>query len=165
MTWRSWAMCAVLAASMACRSDESTTMPQITPTLLITNNTCDSVECGTLEVRVFFESFLQWIPENPLGLRAAAGAGWYVAPGQKCFAFDPYTITITGPDSTGAVHTTHHTWTAADTDGLYLVAVDSGTLNVRGVTATFVQSQSPGWAVAFPSQQGPVAVMSSACRP
>ena len=159
--------CAVAVASAACRSDDLTSTPEMAPTLLVTNTTCEVGRCGTLEIRVFFWSFLRWVPENPLGLRAAEGAGWYVAPGQKCFTFAPYTINITGPDSTGTIHTTHHTWTPADTEGVFLVAVDSATLNVRGVTAMFVQSSAPGWNIAFPNQQadGAPVIAAEACKP
>ena len=166
MTWRLSVACAVAVTSVACSSGDATSTPETARTLLVTNTTCTGGPCGTLEIRVFFQSFLQWIPENPLGLRAANGVGWYVPPGQKCFALDPYTINITGPDNTGVISTTHHTWTAADTGGIFLVAVDSGTLNVRGMSTTFAQANSPGWSITFPNQQadGAGAAMAEACH-
>jgi hypothetical protein len=140
------------------------------PTVLVTNTTCETGRCATLEVRAFVRAF--HVPQTPDGLRILGEA----PPGQTCLRFPPsWPLRIIGPDTTGKVDTTTVTWTPDNADGIYLIAVDSlvyhgggspGQVDSSnraippfdgvdvasvGETPTFVPGEAEGWTVSFPS--------------
>jgi len=154
-------------AAVACSSPDA---PRPLPTVLVTNETCDSARCRTLEVRAFVWKFT--VPQWPQGFKVLGEA----PPGQTCFTFPPsWSLRISGPDSTGRVDTLIITWTPDDTIPIYLVAVDSAFFHGHataaqidssrqglwpydgffpgsvGETRNFAPRDAPGWSVTFPS--------------
>src|SRR6266513_2596499 len=150
----------------ACSSPDA---PRSLPTVLVTNATCDSGRCRTVEVRAYLWKFL--IPYPPWGDLVIGEA----PPGQTCLTFPPsWSMRIIGPDSTGRVDTTTIIWSPDDGSEIYLVAVDSAFfhgdatpaqidsarqrvwpytgmfMGSVGETPNFAPREAPGWMVTFP---------------
>lgn len=160
----------VVAAAIVAWACSPSDAPRAIPTVLINNDTCQAGRCATLEIRAYVWKFL--VPYPPQG----EGLVGYAPPGQTCLTFPrSWTMTVTGPDSTGKMDTTITTWTPSDPSEIYLIALDSfyfhtaldsaqtDTLDHRGVyfdmiakgsigeTGNFSVSSSPGWQATFPA--------------
>jgi hypothetical protein len=149
----------------------SSSAPAPLPTVLVTNASCDSGRCTTLEIRAFVWKFT--VPQWPSGLEILGEA----APGQTCITFPrEWRLRIIGPDTTGRVDTASIRWTPDDGSEIYLVAVDSALYHAGpdsaqydsltrgllpyfddfapgsvGETSNFSAGTAAGWAVSFPS--------------
>jgi hypothetical protein len=156
--------------------------------VLVTNASCDSGRCTTLEIRAFVWKFT--VPQDPSGLEILGE----VPPGHSCLTFPAdWKLRIIGsPDTTGHVDTTTITWTPNDGTEIYLIAVDSAlyhsppdsaqadSLN-RGLwtyfdgltpasvgeTANFSPGMAAGWLVSYPSApvHGANLTTGSSCSP
>jgi hypothetical protein len=124
------------------------------PTVFITNATCSSGPCRTLQVLAYDETVQA--PPVPGGWRFELG---YVSSPSGCLTF-PHSTPATGNGVTFA------TMTVAD--GFQLSARDVQTLVETRNTSTFVPQDAPGWSVTFDtapvSPTGPYA-MTNACTP
>lgn len=164
----------------------SPTTPAPLPTLFVTNGTCASGVCRTLEIRAFVWAFP--VPQVPPGLEVVGR----VRTATACLTFPAqWRFFVT---TVGSTDTVFYTWTPSNSSGIMLFAVDSalfytgGTVAQRdssrqalwpydgtglgsvGHTATFVPGSAAGWTVTFPStsQSGPAApglTPTSACVP
>lgn len=167
--------------------------PRRLPTVLVTNATCDSGRCATLEIRAFIWKFA--VPgQLPWGFGVVGEA----PPGERCLTFPPsWSLTVIGDtivgDTTGQVDTVIVTWTPDDTFPINLVAVDSaffhggldsaridslkegllpyfdgvGFGRTVGETPKFAPGSSAGWSATFPSTPPWSArlVAGEACKP
>ena len=153
---------AIGAVAVECSAPEA---PRPLPTVLVTNATCDSGGCRTLEVRAFVTKWL--VPYPPYGEKVL---GW-VPPGTTCLTFPAsWRFGIIGPSDT-----VWSTWTPSDRDQIYLIALDSAffhghftqaqfdssikgiwpydgaTPSSMGETPYFIPADAHGWRVTFPS--------------
>ena len=140
----------------ACQSND-TAGTSTTPTILVTNGTCLSGHCDSLEILAF--------PSNqPL----TPGGFWSIDLGlmtgpQACLALPPSaTFRVTGPDSNGIVHTINYAWTPTVSLSLGSIAPADGRLQASPTTAVFVPASAAGWRVTLP---GPQLTSDSACLP
>ena len=158
----------VAIIGLGCSS--ATAPPRPPPTLLVTNATCESGTCRTLDLLAFIWGW--HIPQPPTGIRQV---GLVHGP-TTCLVF-PHEWTIwTGPVS----DTTLLTWTPSNPAGIFIWAFDStmaytgGTPaqndssnqglwpydgeapGAVGLTPTFVPGNAAGWSITFPavSQSG-----------
>ena len=119
-----------------------------TPTLLVTNATCLSGRCDSLEILAF-----------PTDQPLTPGGYWSIDLGlmtgpQACVTLPPSaTFRVTGPDSTGVVHTVTYTWTPALSLSLGAIAPGGGRLQASPTTAAFVPGSAAGWRVTLPGSQ------------
>lgn len=151
MTTQSIAACVALLAATACGAHDPTSSATnrvalvrdgSTPTLLVTNATCDSGPCVPFEVRGFVPKFN--VPGQPPWGFVRLGS---VTGRSACLALPAsWTLTIIGPGDTTAI-----TWT--DGESIKLSAITTR-LEVLGSTNEFVPDSAPGWSVTFPSGAG-----------
>jgi hypothetical protein len=131
----------------ACQSND-TAGTSTTPTLLVTNATCLSGHCDSLEILAFPSNQ----PLTPGGLWSI-DLGLMTGP-QACVTLPPSaTFRVTGPDSTGVVHTVIYTWTPAVSLSLGAIAPEGGRLQASPTTAAFVPASAAGWRVTLPGSQ------------
>ena len=184
------ALSVVVVSTGASASGCSSAEPRPLPTVRVTNATCDSARCRTLQVRVFVSKFV--VPgQLPLGWGSLGEA----PPGQTCLSFPAsWTLRVIGDtivdDTTGQVDTVTTTWTPQDSSPVYLIAMDS-VFMTHGVTQSqldssrarvwpydgffpgsvgetpfFIPGDAPGWSVTFPRAAGAAGlVKSDACTP
>lgn len=127
-------------------------------TLLVTNSTCASGRCDSLQVRGFPNNQ----PDTPGGL-------WSIDLGlittsQACFTL-PATAkfyVIQEPTRSSA-DTTTYTWTSAIPLSLGAYSPSTNFIMVNPITSSFVPADSPGWSIAVPGDKK--ATASSACTP
>ncbi len=157
---------AVAAVIDACSTPTQPTQsgkPSI-PTLLVTNDACNTSGCRTLEVRAFVWKFT--IPQEPYGLEVVGE----VHNDSTCLRFPAaWKLSIKGDTDTTSI-----TWTPADTTPVYLFAVDSAVFHSSwtkaeedsaaqrlwpydgsitggvGHTTNFVVGMSKGWHIQVP---------------
>lgn len=168
-----WSVCRVVgltAVTMAGWSCSSSG-PRPLPTVLVTNASCDSGRCTTLEIRAFV--WKSTVPQDPSGFEKLGE----VPPGRTCLTFPPYwKLLVIGPDTAGHTDTTTTIWTPDDGSEIYLTAVDSAlyysgpdsaqadsltrglipyfdkfTGTTVGETPDFSPGTAPGWAVSYPN--------------
>jgi len=160
MTIRTTVASAAILAATACgpsgpTSSASNRVAHVrdgsTPTLLVTNATCNPGPCVPFEVRGFVPKFN--VPGQPPEGFVRLGS---VTARSSCLPFPAsWTVTIRGPSDTTAI-----TWTIGEPISLSAVA---SRLEVLGSTSEFVPTSSAGWSITFPSAQG--AAMLSPSQP
>jgi hypothetical protein len=173
-----------IAAAFAC--SRPTGPPPPPPTLLVTNATCESGACRTLQIRAFVGAFI--VPQPPFGLEVVGEVHTATA----CLTFPAsWTLSVA---TVGSADTTFTTWTPSDPSGIYLFVLDSALfttgdtaaqrdsssqalwpydgalLGSVGETATFIPGRAAGWSVTFPStsQSGlaaPGLAVAAVCKP
>ena len=155
------------AGLLACTSPYGPSGNQLgVPTLRVTNQTCGSGACRTIEVRLF-----DWhltIPQPPWGYKVVGE----VRGATGCLTFqEPWEFKVREVDSTGA--TVDSTiFTLSVNDLVFLSAVDSadfhsGLVNpaatFRGFTSNFTPADASGWSAVF--QGGTVTTEARASAP
>jgi hypothetical protein len=155
-----------IAAAFACSRPTGPLPPP--PTLLVTNATCESGACRTLQIRAFVGAFV--VPQLPVGLEVVGEVHTATA----CLAFPAsWTLSVA---TVGSADTTFTIWTPNDPAGIYLFAVDSALFSTGGTaaqrdsssravwpydgawlgsvgsSATFIPGHAAGWSVTFPSK-------------
>lgn len=163
MTIRAAGVLVVLLTSVSCGPRDPTSngaggAAQLrgtqSPTLLVSNATCDPGPCVPLEIRGFAPKFT--VPGQPAWGFVRLGT---VTGRTTCLSFPPsWTITVTGPSDTTAI-----TWTVDDP---ITVSAITSRLEVLGAGREMVPSGSPGWSVTF-GGTSPAAALTSAqaCTP
>lgn len=148
---------ALLLLSVAALSCSSVVDQPSGVTLLVTNGTCQSGHCDSLEVLGF--------PSNqPL----TPGGYWSVdlgliATSQACLTLPPSaTFRVIGPRNDGTIDTATYTWTPAASLSLGSIAPAGNRLQATPTTAAFVPANAAGWRVTLPGSQ---AIPNSACAP
>jgi hypothetical protein len=142
----------------------STTAPDQTPTLLVSNATCTAGSCKDLYLRAVIWGWS--IPQPPTGIKLLG----FVHGPSTCLRFPPeWTLwVVSGSESTQLI------WRPDDPKGILLFAFDSAigygnptsaeidssnqglwpydgaALGSVGKSPTFVPASSPGWEIAFP---------------
>lgn len=130
----------------ACQSND--TGNTSAPTLLVTNATCQSGHCDSLEILAFPSNR----PRTPGGLWSI-DLGLMTGP-QSCVTLPPSaTFRVAGPDSTGVVRSVTYTWTPALSLSLGAIAPADGRLDANPTTAEFLPASAAGWRVTLPGSQ------------
>jgi hypothetical protein len=144
----------VALASLACSSNLG---PKSGITLLVTNSTCLTGQCDSVEVLAF-----------PAEQPRTPGGYWSLDLGlltnrSKCFTLPPSaTFRVIAVSSSGGPNdTTTFTWTTADPVSLGAQAPSGPRLQATPSTSGFVPDESAGWSVTLPSGTRPS--NSSAC--
>jgi len=137
------ACCTLALAALACSSSVE---PRAGVTLLVTNESCQSGHCDSLEVLAF--PSIQ--PNTPGGFWSIdLGA---ITTAQKCFTLPPTAqFKVIGQHSNGGADTVTYTWTNAS--GLSLGALSRGQLRLQAspTTSAFVPAAAAGWRIDVPS--------------
>ena len=144
----------ILVAALSC---SSVVEPRSGVTLLVTNGSCLSGRCDSIEVLGFPDNQ----PRTP-------GGYWSVALGlitgsQGCLTLPPSaTFRVIGVHNDGTADTTVYTWTPAASLSLGSIAPAGNRLQATPTTAAFVPANAAGWRVTLP---GPQLIANSACAP
>jgi hypothetical protein len=163
---RSWSDPAVPARSLgavsllllAVLSCSSINEPHSAVMLLVSNATCLTGRCDSLEVLAFPSNQ----PHTP-------GGFWSVDLGlittrQACFTLPPSaTFHVIGVHEDGTADATTYIWTSADSLSLGAQPPSWSRVQASPSTTAFVPALAPGWRITFPS--GSEATPSSACTP
>ncbi len=133
----------VLLAGLAC---SSTLEPRSGITLLVTNGTCLTGRCDSLEVLAFPSNQ----PHTPGGFWSV-DLGLLTTP-EACFTFPPSaTFRVIGVNADGTRDTTTFTWTSADPLSLGVQAPSGFRAQASPSTTAFVPASSAGWSITFPT--------------
>jgi hypothetical protein len=141
------------------------TAPKPTPTILISNDTCEPGPCRSLYIRAFIWDFK--VPQPPTGLEILG----YMHGSYGCLSFpSKWTLELDGPSDT-----TELTWTPTSPAGIYLIfedsafifgpnsqaQIDSATNGIWPYDAafpgsvafspTFVPGSARGWSITVPA--------------
>lgn len=134
-------------AGLACSSVAD---PKADITLFVTNDSCLSGHCDSLEVLGF--------PSNqPL----TPGGYWSIALGllttsEACLKLPPdATFRVIGVNDDGTRDTTTFTWTSAVPLALGAIPPSGRRIMARPSTTAFVPAASPGWSITLPNGSQP----------
>lgn len=145
----------LLVAAVACSSSVA---PRPDVTLLVTNETCASGTCGSLDVLLFPRSQ----PNTPGGL-------WHLNLGamttaQTCFTLPASAkFLIIGDNADGSSDTSTVAWSNAQAIRLGTWPSHTPSFQALPSTEVFVPAASAGWSISLPSSK--VAATAKACRP
>ena len=145
----------LLFTALSCSSSVE---PQSDVTLLVTNGTCVSGRCDSLEVLGF-----------PSNQPATPGGFWSIDLGlitssQACFTLPASaTFHVIGEHGDGTADTLTYTWTSASSLALGAQPPSSSRIQASPSTTAFVPADAAGWGITFPT--GSRATPSSACTP
>jgi hypothetical protein len=130
----------LLLGALGC---SSTVQPRAGVTLLITNGTCGTGQCASVQILGFPSSQ----PHTPGGFWSV-DLGLVSAP-SACLTLPPSATFRVIDASTGA--TTTYRWTTAD--GLSLGALQPPASRIQAMPSTdaFVPASAPGWSVTLPA--------------
>ena len=132
--------------------------PHSDVTLLVTNGTCVSGHCDSLEVLGF-----------PSNQPATPGGFWSVDVGlittpQACFTLPASaTFHVISEHGDGTADTLTYTWTSASSLALGAQPPSSSRIQASPSTTAFVPADAAGWRITFPT--GSKATPSSVCTP
>src|SRR6266511_6022809 len=137
----------VLLAGLAC---SSTLEPRTGITLLVTNGTCLTGRCDSLEVLAFPSNQ----PHTPGGFWSV-DLGLLTTP-EACFTLPPSaTFRVIGVSADGSRDTTIFTWTTADPLSLGVQAPSDSRIQASPTTVAFVPANAAGWSITFPTGSRP----------
>jgi hypothetical protein len=145
----------LLFTALSCSSSVE---PHSDVTLLVTNGTCVSGRCDSLEVLGF-----------PSNQPATPGGFWSVDVGlittpQACFTLPASaTFHVIGEHGDGTADTLTYTWTSASSLALGAQPPSSPRIQASPSTTAFVPAHASGWRITFPT--GSKATPSSVCTP
>ena len=145
----------LLFAALSCSSSVE---PHSDVTLLVTNGTCVSGRCDSLEVLGF-----------PSNQPATPGGFWSVDLGlittpQACFTLPASaTFHVIGENGDGTADTLTYTWTSASALALGAQPPSSSRIQASPNTTAFVPADAAGWRITFPTESK--ATPSAACTP
>jgi hypothetical protein len=145
----------LLFTALSCSSSVE---PHSDVTLLVTNGTCMSGRCDSLEILGF-----------PSNQPATPGGFWSVDLGltttpQTCITLpDSATFLVIGQHGDGTVDTLTYTWTSASSLALGAQPPSSSRIQASPSTTPFVPTDAAGWSITLPT--GSRAMPSSACTP
>ncbi|MGH7626122.1 MAG: hypothetical protein ACREOJ_12495 [Gemmatimonadaceae bacterium] len=148
--------CAALGLlALACSSSVE---PRSGVTLLVTNASCQSGHCDSLDVLAFPSNQ----PNTPGGFWSL-DLGMVTA-AQQCFTLPPTAqFRVIGERSDGGADTVTYTWTDASSLSLAALPPSQPHLLAQPVTSAFVPATAAGWAITIPS--GNQATPAAACTP
>jgi hypothetical protein len=145
----------LLFAALSCSAIAE---PRTGVTLLVTNETCRSGRCDSLEVLAFPSNQ----PNTPGGLWSV-DLGLITTP-QACFTLPPSaSFHVIGVHGNGTTDTITYTWTSAKSLSLGAQPPSSSRIQASPSTAAFVPTNAAGWRITFPT--GSQATPSAVCTP
>ena len=143
----------LVVAVLAC---SSVVDPKSDITLLVTNSSCSTGRCDSLEVLGFPSNQ----PRTPGGFWSI-DLGLLTTP-EACFTLPPSaTFRVIGVNADGSRDTTTFTWTSADALSLGVQDPSGFRIFASPSTTAFVPATAAGWTITFPTGSQPSP--SSAC--
>lgn len=137
--FRSLEKISTLPALLVVFACTSATEPEPGPsaTLLVTNATCDSGQCSSLQVMGFWTHQPVYTPGGPWSMDLGTVSTEYAC------------LTLPGVDSF-RVSTTTYYWTSRDSLSLGILEPGSSSFQAGPSTGAFVPASSAGWSITLP---------------